>query len=145
MAPHRQRRYNLGRLSRLARILLGEDQLLIAEALKLLLIEHFEVVGIASDGRELVSETVRLKPDAVVLDISMPRLNGFEAARQIIDLVPTTKLLFLTQTADRAYVESAFALGASAYILKQAAASELVNALHTVLAGKTYLSPRLAR
>lgn len=102
------------------------------------------MVGIASDGRELVSETVRLKPDAVVLDISMPTLNGFGAARQITDLVPTTKLLFLTQTSDRAYVEAAFAIGGSAYILKQAAASELVNALHAVLAGKTYLSPQLA-
>lgn len=131
-------------MSRLPRILLGEDQLLIAEALKLLLVESFDVVGIASDGRELVSETVRLKPDAVVLDISMPTLNGFGAARQITDLVPTTKLLFLTQTSDRAYVEAAFAIGGSAYILKQAAASELVNALHAVLAGKTYLSPQLA-
>lgn len=74
------------------------------------------MVGIASNGRELVSETVRLKPGAVVLDISMPTLNGFEAARQITDLVPTAKLLFLTQTSDRAYVEAAFAIGGSAYI-----------------------------
>lgn len=103
------------------------------------------MIGIASDGRELVSETVRLKPDAVVLDISMPTLNGFAAARQIKELVPAVKLLFLTQTSDRAYVEAAFSIGASAYILKQAAASELVNALHEVLAGKTYLSPQLAR
>lgn len=102
-------------------------------------------MGIASDGRKLVSETVRLKPDAVVLDISMPLMNGFEAARQIRELDPAAKLLFLTQTSDRAYAEAAFALGASAYILKQAAASELVNALHQVLAGKTYLSPQLAR
>lgn len=131
-------------MSRLPQILLGEDQLLIAEALKLVLVKDFEVVGIASDGRDLVSETVRLKPDAVVLDISMPTLNGFEAARQIRDLVPAVKLLFLTQTSDRAYVEAAFALGASAYILKQTAASELVNALHEVLVGKTYVSAQLA-
>lgn len=105
----------------------------------------FEVLGIALDGRELVEETVRLKPDAVVLDISMPILNGFEAGRQIRERVPTTKLLFLTQTFDRAYVEAAFALGASAYILKQAAASELVYTIHEVLAGKTYLSRHLVR
>ena len=102
-------------------------------------------MGIASDGRELVSETVRLKPDAIILDVSMPLMNGFEAARQIRELVPAAKLLFLTQTSDRAYVEAAFAMGASAYILKQASASELVKALHEVLAGKTYLSSQLAR
>lgn len=132
-------------MSKLPQVLLGEDQILIAEALRLVLIKHFEVLGIALDGRELVSETVRLKPDAVVLDISMPKLNGFEAARQIRELVPAAKLLFLTQTSDRAYVEAAFAIGASAYILKQAAASELVNALNEVLSGKTYVSHQLAQ
>lgn len=132
-------------MSKLPRILLGEDQLVIAEALKLLLAEDFDVTGVAANGRELVNEAVRLKPGAVVLDVSMPLMNGFEAARQIRELVPAAKLLFLTQTSDQAYVEAAFALGASAYILKQAAASELVNALHEVLAGKTYLSPQLAR
>lgn len=127
----------------LARILLGDDQPLIVEALKSLLSEGFAVVGIASDGQELINQAKRLEPDAVILDISMPGLNGLQAARQIKEILPAVKLLFLTQTADRAYVEAAFAIGASAYVLKQAAAGELVNALQEALAGRTYCSSEL--
>ncbi len=125
---------------RRARVLLGDDQPLILEALQSILCKDFDVVGVASDGRELVNETSRLQPDAVVLDVSMPALNGFEAARQIKVILPAVKLLFLTQTVDRSYVDAAFALGASAYVLKQAAASEIVNALAEALAGGFYRS-----
>ena len=128
-----------------ARVLLGDDQTLILEALQTILCEDFEVVGVASDGRQLVNETRRLKPDAVVLDVSMPGLNGFEAGRQIKEMLPAVKLLFLTQTANQSYVDAAFALGASAYVLKQAAASELLNALREALAGGFYCSSQLPR
>lgn len=101
------------------------------------------MVGVASDGRELVNETRRLEPDAVVLDVSMPGLNGLEAGRQIKQMLQQVKLLFLTQTADECYVDAAFALGASAYLLKQAAARELVNALKEALAGRLYRSSQL--
>lgn len=126
-----------------ARILLGDDQPLILEALESILCKDFDVVGVASDGRELVKEARRLQPDAVVLDISMPGLNGFEAAREIKEILPAVKLLFLTQTADQSYVDAAFALGASAYVVKQAAARELVNALGEALAGRFYCSSQL--
>lgn len=126
-----------------ARVVLGDDQDLILEALKAVLSEDFEVVGVASDGRELIEEAKRLQPDAVVLDISMPGLNGFEAARQIKETVPEAKLVFLTQTTGQAYVDTAFAMGASGYVLKQAAGSELVKALHEALAGRLYRSPLL--
>ena len=127
-----------------ARVVLGDDQDLILEALKAVLSEDFEVVGVASDGRELIEEAKRLQPDAVVLDISMPGLNGFEAARQIKETVPEAKLVFLTQTTDQAYIDTAFAMGASGYVLKQATGSELVQALHEALAGRLYRSPLLS-
>ena len=83
------------------RILLGDDHGLIIEGLRSLLMKDFDVVGIASNGRELVAETERLKPDAVLIDVSMPILNGVEAARQIKMASPNVKLLFVTQKADR--------------------------------------------
>ena len=123
--------------------MLGDDHVLIVESIKSVFANDFEIIGVASNGRELVSEAQRLNPDAVLLDISMPLLNGFEAAREITKLVPAAKLVFLTQTADRAYVRAAFELGASGYVLKQSLASELITAVRKVLAGGYYISPRL--
>jgi DNA-binding NarL/FixJ family response regulator len=127
------------------RILLGDDHGLIIEGLRSLLMKEFDVVGAASNGKELVSETERLKPDAVLVDVSMPILNGMEAARQIKTARPGTKLLFVTQKADREYVQAAFRIGASGYILKESAVGELIPALREVLSGNYYIAPSLRR
>lgn len=125
------------------RILLGDDHALIIEGLRSLLTKEFDVVGVASNGRELVTETERLKPDAVLVDVSMPVLNGMEAARQIKSARPGVKLLFVTQKADHEYVQTAFRVGASGYILKQSAVGELIPALREILAGRYYVAPSL--
>jgi DNA-binding NarL/FixJ family response regulator len=127
------------------RVLLGDDHHLIVEGLRSVLARDFDVVGVASNGRELVSEAERLKPDAVLLDISMPLLNGIEAARQIKEILPASKLVFVTQASDRAYVQTAFRVGASGYVLKQSLASELVDALRDVLEGNYYITPILRK
>ncbi len=127
------------------RILLGDDHDLIIEGLRSVLTKEFDVVGVASNGRELVAETERLRPDAVVIDISMPVLNGMEAARQIKTSAPAVKLLFVTQKADREYVQAAFRAGASGYILKQSAVGDLVPALREVLSGHYYIAPSLRK
>jgi DNA-binding NarL/FixJ family response regulator len=100
------------------RILLGDDHDLIIEGLRSLLAKDFEIMGVASNGREVVAAAERLKPDAVLLDVSMPILSGIEAARQIKESLPNAKLVFLTQKSDRQYVQAALRLGASGYILK---------------------------
>lgn len=127
------------------RILLGDDHGLIIEGLRSLLAKEFEVVGVASNGRELIAETERLKPDAVLLDISMPILNGMEAARQIRNATPNVKLMFVTQKSDREYVRAALRIGVSGYILKQSVVGELVPALREVLAGHYYVAPLLSK
>jgi DNA-binding NarL/FixJ family response regulator len=125
------------------RVLLGDDHPLIVEGLRSLLRDSFDIVGAAYDGRQLVSEAARLAPDAVLLDISMPLLNGIEAARQIKTSLPSTKLLFITQTGDREFIQMALQLGASAYLLKQAIPSEVVAALQKALEGGCYISAAL--
>jgi DNA-binding NarL/FixJ family response regulator len=127
------------------RILLGDDHKLVLEGLQSVLAREFEIVGIAFDGRELVAEAERLRPHAVLLDISMPLLNGIEAARQIKRLLPATKIVFVTQIADRAYVQAAFRDGASAYVLKDSVVSELVNAVNQALNGFFYVSPSVRK
>jgi DNA-binding NarL/FixJ family response regulator len=124
-----------------ARILLADDHALIVEGLRRVLEPSFDIVGVAQDGRELVIQAERLKPDVVLLDIGMPLLNGIEAARQIRKLVPTAKLVFLTQKTDRGYVHTAFKNEASGYLLKQSLASELVPALREILSGRFYVTP----
>jgi DNA-binding NarL/FixJ family response regulator len=98
------------------------------------------VAGTASDGRELVKAALHLKPDVIVLDIGMPLLNGIEAARQIRQKHLSAKIIFLTQQGNRAYIREAFRSGASAYVLKQAAASELLTAIEEALQGRYYVS-----
>ncbi len=125
------------------RLVLGDDHALILEGLRSVLQKDFDIAGIASNGRELIEIAERLKPDAVILDISMPLLNGIEAARQIKKTAPATRLLFVTQRSEREYVRTALQIGASAYILKQSVVSELVPALREALDGRLYVSPGL--
>ena len=128
-----------------ARVLLADDHAIILEGLQRVLEPEFEIVGRASDGRDLVNQARLLKPDAVVLDIGMPLLNGIEAARQIKTALPVTKLIFLTQMGGRGYVYAAFEAHASAYLLKQSAIGELQVALREALAGRFYVSPHVCK
>ena len=125
------------------RLLIGDDHVLVLEGLRKLLETHFEIAGIATDGRELVAAATRLEPDVVLTDMSMPLLNGIEATRQIRAAVPNTKVIMLTQNVDREYARAAFDAGASGYVVKQSAVTELVDAVRRVVGGEYYVSPLL--
>lgn len=127
------------------RLLLADDHTLLLDGIRLLLEPEFEWLGSAADGQELLSIAEKLKPDVVLLDISMPVLNGIDAARQLRKLVPSARLVFLTMHADPDYVVEAFRAGAVGYLLKRAAASELLTALHEVMKGHIYVSPLVTR
>jgi DNA-binding NarL/FixJ family response regulator len=124
-----------------ARILLGDDHALILDGLRTALQTQYEIAGLAKDGRALVQAAEKLKPELVIVDISMPLLNGFEAAKQIKKSLPQTKVIFLSQHLNPAYLKQALRLGASGYVLKAGATEELQQAIEAVLRGKTYITP----
>lgn len=124
-----------------ARVLLADDHALILDGIRAALQAEYEIVGLAKDGRALVEAAERLKPDVVVLDISMPLLNGFEAAKQIKKSTPHSKLIFLSQHLNPAYLKQTLRLGASGYVLKSGATEELHQAIRTALQGKVYITP----
>ena len=128
---------------RLPRVLLADDHVLVAEGIGLLLESHFEFLGTVENGRELLRAAAELRPDVVLLDISMPILNGLEAARQLKDALPSVRIVFLTMHADTTYLREALNAGAQGYVLKRAAASELVQAIKTVMNGSIYITPSL--
>ncbi len=123
------------------RVLLADDHTLLLGAFEKLLSEECDVVGQVSDGRALVAAAEELKPDIVVLDISMPLLNGLEAGRQIKRKMPGTKLVFVTMNEDTDLAADAFRAGASGYLLKQSATSELMAAIRQVMEGRSYVTP----
>ena len=127
------------------RILLADDHLMIAEALRHLLQAEFDVVGTVPDGRALLKAAGELTPDVVVVDIGMPLLNGLDAGEQLKALHPGIKVIFLTQNREPRFAVEAFRRHASGYLLKDSAASELATAIREALRGKTYVSPSLAR
>ncbi len=126
------------------RILIADDHTMVAEAFKKLLETDFDVVGIVNDGRALVDFVSKLKPDVVLVDIAMPLLNGLDASEQVRSMNHTIRIVFLTMNQDRALTAEAFRRGASGYLLKTSAASELPDAIHAVLRGKYYLSRLIA-
>jgi DNA-binding NarL/FixJ family response regulator len=128
-----------------ARILLADDHRLLADACKSLLEPEFQVVGIVTDGRGLIHSAVELKPDIIILDIYMPHLNGLDAAVQVKRKLPGVKLVFLTMTMAADVAAEAFRRGASAFVLKQSAADELLLAVRKVKEGLSYLSPLLTK
>ena len=123
------------------RVLLADDHALLLGAFEKLLAEDCEVVGKVSDGRALVAAAETLRPDIVVLDIQMPLLNGLEAGRQIKQRLRDTKLVFLTINEDPDLAAEAFQAGASGYLLKRSAASELITAIREVMQGRSYVTP----
>jgi DNA-binding NarL/FixJ family response regulator len=127
------------------RLLLADDHTLIAEACKHLLEPEFEVVGIVENGRTLLTTVLEQKPDIVVLDIAMPRMNGLDAGTRIKQLLPATKLVYLTMNMSPEVAAEAFRRGASAYVVKNAAASELITAIRRTMASESYLSPLITR
>jgi DNA-binding NarL/FixJ family response regulator len=124
------------------RILLADDHSLILTGIRTLLDAEFNIVGQLSDGRAVVAEALRLRPDLIILDVTMPLLNGIDAARQIRRAWPQAKLLFLTMHSDALYLRNALAAG-NGYVLKSSAAEELREAIRAVLSGETYLSKTL--
>jgi DNA-binding NarL/FixJ family response regulator len=126
------------------RIILADDHEIILDGLRRILEPEFEIVASARNGREMVAEIERLKPEAAVADISMPLLNGLDALRQCKSGHSRTRFVFLTASPDVGLATQAFRLGASGYVLKQAAAEELVVAIRETLAGRTYITPRIA-
>ena len=127
------------------RILMADDHSLILAALRKLVEVECDVVGTVEDGRALVEAAQKLRPDLILLDISMPLLNGLDAARQLTKLVPESKVIILTMHASPTYATEAFQAGASGYLLKRSAASELSQAIQSVLQGQKYLTPLITK
>jgi DNA-binding NarL/FixJ family response regulator len=126
------------------KILLADDHQLVLEGLKKLIEGDCEIVGSAANGRDLVAAAKEMCPDIVLLDMAMPLLNGIEAARQIKANNPEVKLIFLTMQTNRDYIREAFEVGASGYVSKLEAASDLISAIKQVQAGRFALSPSLS-
>jgi DNA-binding NarL/FixJ family response regulator len=125
------------------RILLADDHLLIAQALQQLLQVEFDVVGIVSDGRELLRAARELSPDVVVVDIGMPLLNGLDAGEQLKATNPNIRIVYLTQHREPRFAVEAFRRGASGFLLKDSAVSELTVAIREAVRGRRYTSPSL--
>jgi DNA-binding NarL/FixJ family response regulator len=123
------------------RVLIADDHILILEGIRKLLESKVDFVGMAQNGRELISSACRLNPDIILLDISMPGLNGIEAARQLKKRLPNAKLIFLTMHDDAGYIADAFRLGVDGYVLKSSAVSELMEAIQKVAMGQKYVTP----
>ncbi|MBD3178312.1 MAG: response regulator [Candidatus Latescibacteria bacterium] len=126
------------------RILLADDHRIFLEGLKNLLEEHFEIIGMAENGRDLIEKVHQHRPDIVVTDISMPELNGIEATVQIKKIDPDVKVILLTMHGDVTYATRGFEVGASAYVMKQAAADELFSAIREAIRGRTFVTPMIA-
>ena len=127
------------------RLILADDHTIIVEAFRKLLEPVYEIVAAVSDGRALLETAPKIKPDVIVVDIGMPLMNGLEAGVRLRELMPTTKLIFLTMNEDPDLAVEAMRCGASGYLLKSSAASELTHAIQRALKGQTYVTPQIAR
>lgn len=127
------------------RILIADDHTLVAEACKTLLEPEFDVVGIVADGRALIRANAVLNPDLIVTDVAMQSLNGLDAGEQIKQLTPRVRIIYLTMIPDPDLAAEAFRRGASGYLLKTSAASELLTAVRETLSGHLYISPQLTK
>jgi DNA-binding NarL/FixJ family response regulator len=125
------------------RVLIADDHSVVAEGLRSLLQKNCDVIGVVSNGRELLEKAPQLKPELFVLDITMPLLNGLDAAERLKSSLPNAKFVFLTMSDDPNLAAAALNLGAVGYVLKQAAASELMKAISEVVQGRSYVTPKL--
>ena len=126
------------------KILIADDHKMFSQGLQGLLEDEFILVGTVSDGQALIDEAERLKPDVVLVDISMPVLNGLDAVRRLTEKGNGAKVIFLTMHADDRLLAEAFRCGGSGYVLKQSAGEELISAIKQVLAGEKYVTPLIA-
>ena len=127
------------------RVILADDHTLMLDALKNLIEPEFEVVGTFADGQALLEAAPKLNPNVIVLDISMPTMNGLNAGQRLKQMLPTTKLVYLTMNHDPDVAGEAFRLGASAFVLKHSAASELLQAIRQVVRGGYYVTPLMTK
>jgi len=127
------------------RVLLADDHKIVAEGLRSLLEPEFELVGTVEDGRALIAAAEELQPDVIVADISMPLLNGIEAVRQLKRAGASAKVIFLTMHPDVTYAARAFDAGASGFVLKHSASTELLTAIREAMLGRTYVTPMIAK
>ena len=125
-------------------ILIADDHQILAEGIRGLVEPEFQVVGVVADGRELLAAAAELKPDIIVADITMPSLNGIDAAVKLREANVAAKVIFLTQHRDVAYARRAIEAGAVGYVLKHSLSSELLTAIREALAGRTYITPLIA-
>lgn len=128
------------------KILIADDHALVRQGIAsfLNMSDAYEVIGEAADGVEAIQAVKKYKPDIVLMDISMPKLGGLEATLEIKKINPAIKILVLTQYEDTVYIRRFFKAGACGYLLKKAVGVELLNAIETVMAGKTYVHPSIA-
>jgi len=127
------------------RVILADDHTLVLDALKKLIEPEFEVVGLFADGHSLVANAPKLKPDILVLDIGMPMMNGLSAGQELKQMMPLVRLVYLTMNHDADLAGEAFRLGSSAFLLKNSAASELLQALRGVGRGGYYVTPLMTK
>src|SRR5208283_1138467 len=127
------------------RILLADDHTMLLDAFRRLLEPQCEIVGMASDGRALIELALKTNPEIIVLDISMPRLNGMDACAQLRRKLPGVKFIFLTVNEDPDLAAEAIGLGASAFLLKKSASAELTLAIESALSGRTYITPLITK
>jgi DNA-binding NarL/FixJ family response regulator len=133
----------LNNLKSRPRVIVADDHGIVAEGIRALLAQACDVVGIVSDGRELLAKAPELVPDVIVLDVGMPLLNGVHAAERLRESLPATKFVFLTMQDDPNLAAAVLNLGAVGFVLKHAAASELLDAVSEVLKGRAYITPKL--
>jgi DNA-binding NarL/FixJ family response regulator len=123
------------------RILLADDHALILEGFRTILGPHYDIVGTVTDGISLVDVALESKPDLIILDVTMPLLNGIKAAGQIRKKLPGVKFLFVTMHSSPAYLQAAFKVGATGFVLKSSAREEILDAVEKVMKGRVYITP----
>jgi DNA-binding NarL/FixJ family response regulator len=128
-----------------ARIILADDHNILVDTFKAFLEPHFDVVATFADGRQLVEDGPALTPDVIVLDVGMPIMNGLIAGHRLKQVLPRVKLIYLTMNQDPDVAAEAFRLGASGYLLKTSAASELIHAINEALLARSYITPLMTK